>query len=111
MQQSLIELAKWHKDYVKQAPAMAEGRSPIAEEVMGICLKHLDTYFKAKKLCMPGNVVSEMARYLSANLALRERYPQECFKIFFLPQNILIFSLSQFMQSTESKVQLALVLH
>ena len=60
---------------MKQAPAMAEGRSPIAEEVMVTTLKHLDTYFRAKKLCMPGNVVSELARYLSANLALRERYP------------------------------------
>jgi hypothetical protein len=74
IQQSLIDLAKWHKDYVRQAPAVVNGQSPHAEEVMLLCLKHMEEFFRVKKSCMTRNMVAELARYLSTNLALRERY-------------------------------------
>jgi oligoribonuclease (3'-5' exoribonuclease) len=72
-QQSLIELAKWHKSFVQSAPGAAEVQSPHAEEVILSTLDYLETFFESKKSCMIGPVVAELARYLSAQISLRDR--------------------------------------
>jgi hypothetical protein len=69
----LIELAKWHKAFVQTAPGVANGQSPHAQEVILLAFDYLETYYLAKKTCMIGPVVAELARYLSAQISLRDR--------------------------------------
>jgi hypothetical protein len=73
IQQSLIELAKWHKVFAQSAPGSAEGQLPHAEEVVLLTLDYLESFFESKKACMIGPVVAELARYLSAQISLRDR--------------------------------------
>jgi len=73
MQQSLIELAKWHKAFVQTAPGVANGQSPHAQEVILLAFDYLESYYSSKKTCMIGPVVAELARYLSAQISLRDR--------------------------------------
>jgi hypothetical protein len=73
IQQSLIELAKWHKSFVQNVPGVADGQCPHAEEVVLLVLDYLEAFFTSKKTCMIGPVVAELCRYLSAQLSLRDR--------------------------------------
>jgi hypothetical protein len=74
LQQSLIELAKWNKEYLRASPGASEaGTCPHAEEVLLLCLHYLEVFYKSKKSCMIGPVVAELSKYISAQLSLRER--------------------------------------